>query len=179
MAWTNPRTWVAGEVVTAANMNTHVRDNLTAAFTSAMFDNSTWNCTVDTTGSTGPNDQTIAGDYVRVGPLVNCWGKTLFDGSTNFGGSGAFYTVAMPKALASYIPTGSVSGAVIGEGFLYDQSANDTYVLAVVAYSTAKAIFRFNNVGTTELGVVSSTNPVTMSTADRLSFHLSYPTTGV
>jgi hypothetical protein len=29
MAWTSPRTWVAGEVVTAALMNTHIRDNLT------------------------------------------------------------------------------------------------------------------------------------------------------
>ncbi len=28
MAWTAPRTWVAGEVVTAALLNTHVRDNL-------------------------------------------------------------------------------------------------------------------------------------------------------
>lgn len=32
MAWTSPRTWVAGETVTAAIMNTHVRDNLTALF---------------------------------------------------------------------------------------------------------------------------------------------------
>jgi hypothetical protein len=29
MAWTTPRTWVSGEIVTAALMNTHVRDNLT------------------------------------------------------------------------------------------------------------------------------------------------------
>lgn len=28
MGWTSPRTWVAGETVTAAIMNTHVRDNL-------------------------------------------------------------------------------------------------------------------------------------------------------
>ena len=28
MAWTAPRTWVTGETVTAALMNTHVRDNL-------------------------------------------------------------------------------------------------------------------------------------------------------
>lgn len=28
MAWTSPRTWVAGEVLTAALLNTHVRDNL-------------------------------------------------------------------------------------------------------------------------------------------------------
>ena len=30
MAWTVPRTWVTGEQVTAALMNTHVRDNLLA-----------------------------------------------------------------------------------------------------------------------------------------------------
>lgn len=28
MAWTSPRTWVTSEMVTAAIMNTHVRDNL-------------------------------------------------------------------------------------------------------------------------------------------------------
>lgn len=27
MAWTSPRTWVSGEVITAALLNTHVRDN--------------------------------------------------------------------------------------------------------------------------------------------------------
>ena len=30
MAWTAPRTWVAGEVLTAALLNTHLRDNLLA-----------------------------------------------------------------------------------------------------------------------------------------------------
>ena len=30
MAWTQPRTWVAGELVTAAVLNTHVRDQLLA-----------------------------------------------------------------------------------------------------------------------------------------------------
>lgn len=30
MAWTTPRTWVVGEIVTAALLNTHLRDNLNA-----------------------------------------------------------------------------------------------------------------------------------------------------
>ena len=30
MAWTSPRTWLAGEVLTAALLNTHLRDNLNA-----------------------------------------------------------------------------------------------------------------------------------------------------
>ncbi len=28
MAWTTPRTWVSGEIVTAGNLNAHVRDNV-------------------------------------------------------------------------------------------------------------------------------------------------------
>lgn len=30
MAWTSPRTWTTGELVTAANLNTHIRDQLNA-----------------------------------------------------------------------------------------------------------------------------------------------------
>jgi hypothetical protein len=30
MAWTTPKTWAAGEVLTAANFNAHIRDNLNA-----------------------------------------------------------------------------------------------------------------------------------------------------
>lgn len=46
MAWTTPRTWVAGELVTAALMNTHVKDNLDylytyAAATVQVFDRDT------------------------------------------------------------------------------------------------------------------------------------------
>ena len=37
MSWTTPRTWVAGEVVTAAIMNTHVRDNLSALRSPVTF----------------------------------------------------------------------------------------------------------------------------------------------
>lgn len=37
MSWTAPRTWVAGETVTAAIMNTHVRDNLLAIAPPPMF----------------------------------------------------------------------------------------------------------------------------------------------
>lgn len=34
MAWTTPKTWVAGSVLTAAELNTHVRDNLNVLKTS-------------------------------------------------------------------------------------------------------------------------------------------------
>jgi hypothetical protein len=40
MAWTAPRTWVAGETVTATMMNAHVRDNLLVLKTSIANDGS-------------------------------------------------------------------------------------------------------------------------------------------
>ena len=36
MAFTSPRTWVAGELVTASLLNTHLRDNLNALYGGAM-----------------------------------------------------------------------------------------------------------------------------------------------
>ena len=49
MAWTSPRTWVANEVVTAALMNTHVRDNLSALSTHTH------------TGAAGDGDDVLSG----------------------------------------------------------------------------------------------------------------------
>ena len=63
MAWTAPRTWVTGEVVTAALLNTHLRDNL-----------------VDLDRRTSPNEATVNSgqttsslsftDLATVGPAV-------------------------------------------------------------------------------------------------------------
>ena len=52
MAWTAPRTWVAEEVVTAALLNTHLRDNLLALSTHAH------------SGSAGDGSQTL-GNLVK------------------------------------------------------------------------------------------------------------------
>jgi microcystin-dependent protein len=38
MAWTPPRTWVTGELVTASMLNTHLRDNLLAAVPTGKYE---------------------------------------------------------------------------------------------------------------------------------------------
>ncbi len=54
--WTTPRTWVTGEVVTAGQFNTHVRDNLTHLYTRV-------NTVLGTDGRiTGPLSDTILSD---------------------------------------------------------------------------------------------------------------------
>lgn len=81
MGWTAPRTWVASEIVTAAIMNTHVRDNLLAlnGFVAKTADQSIPSSTVLTNdthllyaiGSTG----TYAGDlYLRATSAANAAG---------------------------------------------------------------------------------------------------------
>ena len=72
MAWSSPRTWTTGELVTAALMNTHIRDNLNALFSPP---GTTASITTDiTTTSTSFEDATgltitftIAGDSVLLG----------------------------------------------------------------------------------------------------------------
>jgi hypothetical protein len=59
MAWTTPRTWSIAEVLTAALMNTHVRDNLNYLKGSPTFDGSITVAVSVTAGVT-----VAAGDYV-------------------------------------------------------------------------------------------------------------------
>lgn len=68
MAWTTPRTWTTGELVTAALMNTHVRDNL-----SDLHQDGTWTPTLTFGGSsTGITYSTQSGGYLKVGRFVLC-----------------------------------------------------------------------------------------------------------
>ncbi len=58
MAWTTPKTWTTGELVTAADLNTHVRDNLTAVFAPSNFQEAVGSSTDFTTTSTSYVDIT-------------------------------------------------------------------------------------------------------------------------
>lgn len=95
MAWTSPRTYVAGELVTAAILNTDIRDNLLALSTWVSF-TPTW------TGS-GSNPSigngTLTGKYVRAGQLV-IFDITLVIGSTTTLGTGD-YSWALPVTAAA------------------------------------------------------------------------------
>lgn len=71
MAWTSPRTWVSGEVLTAALLNTHVRDNLLELNSTT----STWTAyspVWSTTAPATPTFSTQTGRYKQVGKTVVC-----------------------------------------------------------------------------------------------------------
>ena len=67
MAWTSPRTWVASEVVTAAIMNTHVRDNLKAIGDAWTSFTPTW---TGVTTNPAIGNGTLNGQHMVVGKFV-------------------------------------------------------------------------------------------------------------
>lgn len=104
MAWTTPRTWVAGETVTAAIMNTHVRDNLN------------W---LDTRigGRAATNaTQAIAANTITT---ANNGGTAAWTASQD---SGGFVSATGGTTTPITIPTGL--GGIYVVGFHYFQVAN-------------------------------------------------------
>lgn len=113
MAWTAPRTWVAGETVTAALLNVHLRDNLNTFSDPWTAYTPTWTAT--TTNPTLGNGS-IEGAYILVGRLV-IWRMKVVFGSTTSVGSG-LYQFTLP--VTANDGTGHMTG---GEGILRDDSA--------------------------------------------------------
>lgn len=74
MAWTTPRTWSTGEVVTSTIMNTHVRDNLTDLDRRTTSTAATVS-TSQTTTSTSYTDLATTGPAVTV--TIGSTGKAL------------------------------------------------------------------------------------------------------
>lgn len=116
--WTAPRTWVTGESLTSSLMNTHVRDNLLAAFpagTTYTAYTPTWQ-----TSGTAPSygNAVIVARYLQVGKLVNAYGKIAFGSSTTYGTNQWFFAlpvapIANMSTLGSLVARHSATGAIV------------------------------------------------------------------
>lgn len=88
MSWTTPRTWVASEVVTAAMLNTHIRDNLNYLFSSIYPVGSIY---INANVSTNPATLLGFGTWTAFGAgrmMVGFdSGQTEFDSAEETGGS--------------------------------------------------------------------------------------------
>ena len=92
MAFTTPRTWVTGELVTAALLNTYIKDNQTALYAGAM-----------SIASQATNDVIIASSATQLGRTANLGvasggtgASTLTDGGVLLGsGTGAITPMAV------------------------------------------------------------------------------------
>jgi hypothetical protein len=156
MAWTTPRTWVAGETVTAALMNTHVRDNEKAigdAWT-------TWTPTFSG-GISAIGNATVTAKYLQAGKLVIGEVKVTMGGTTSFAAAAISITAPVNFAVTSSL--------AVGPAYMVDVSANLGYVGVATPLSATAFGIGYN-------GTAGATNliPFTWASTDILSFSFTY-----
>lgn len=161
MAWTSPRTWLAGEVLTAALLNTHLRDNLNAIGTWASY---TVSWTASTTNPVLGNG-TLSGKYIQAGKLVIVE-ILLTAGSTTTFGSGLM-SLSLPAAPR-------VSQRQAFTGTFRDVSASDTYPLFGVLTSGTVDLLTTPTTAGNPLRSFGSSTPVTLATGDMIAISGTY-----
>jgi hypothetical protein len=111
MAWTDPRTWLAGEEPTATVLNTHIRDNLKAI-------GDAWQSYTPVWGSSGTapvvGNGSLLGNWISAGKLV-IWRFSFTSGTTSTYGTGN-YTITIPSAMINPVgyPVGSLTIQNVG-----------------------------------------------------------------
>lgn len=122
MAWTAPRTWVSGEIVTAANMNTHVRDNMKAiggadkawcrvynSATQSIPDNAITAVTFDSEQSDVQAMHSTSSNTSRITVPASWGGPYLIGSQVNFAGVAA-------SDIAAAIRINNVNDLIYGTG---------------------------------------------------------------
>jgi len=155
-----PRTWVVGEVVTAALLNQEIRDQFNSFFGAWTSYTPTW-----AGATTNPvlGNGTLTGRYMKVGRTVTVEIK-LTTGSTTTYGSG-IWRWSLPAAAAS-------AHDAVGSAFIGDASAGySTGVAYISASNTDVTVY----VGTPAAGAaVSGTHPQTFAASDRVWITVQY-----
>lgn len=131
MAWSSPRTWATGELVTATLMNQEIRDNFNAAFPLGSVDGA-WPSWTPTLTQTGAVTKTVTyARYMKVGRTT----IAAFDlAVTGTGTASAAVTVSLPV-------TAATSSLKVGAGSIFDTSAGTQFKGVVELASTTTLAF--------------------------------------
>ena len=159
MAYTAPRTWVANETVTAALMNTHIRDNEIALYGT----DSTYTPQIDQGATTNIAKTVNEARYVQVGRIVHVW---VFLTLTAAGTAGSSATVTLPVTAS-----GHAAGAPVGHCLVYDTSTTTRYNGNAEIVSTTTVGFGVDGVNT---GPWGATPNLALASGDQLRFHATY-----
>lgn len=148
MAWTSPRTWVAGEKPTAATFNTHVRDNFKAI-------GDAWTSYTPTATNLTIGNGTLSGGWMQAGKF------TVVRISVTFG-----TTTTVSAAVSFALPaTASAFDQAIA-GWLLDSSAGNTGRVpasgSIMASASTVTVYSSG-------GSLTSTVPFTWATGDKIS----------
>lgn len=136
MAWTTPRTWVAGELVTASMMNTHVRDNMN------FLKQYSW--TVAATVATGTQnnfDPGIVGNTII--KCQNASALTITGFPAGFDGQ----LIRLFNASASSVQTAHNSGGSSAGNKIFNFITAGNTILATPTIINSTALYGYETVG--------------------------------
>lgn len=162
-AWTSPRTWVTNELVTAALMNTHIRDNLLAIFPNG--DGSTTYTPTWSGGSPSIGNGTLTGRYQRTGKRIDLQIQLTGGSTTNWGGATGW---------AFSLPVTAVSDTVYYVGIAHILDSGTGFHTGVALINPGGTTFSINPSTAGTGGVFNSTNPITWATGDEIRINITY-----
>lgn len=173
MAWTAPRTYAVGELLTASMMNTFQRDNFDATLPyGTTWQTYTPQLTATTTNPTLGSGSVQQGTYYRVGKLVAVHVFIKFGTSGVSAGSGT-YEVSLPVSMdltnitTLAVPAGA---SAVGSGHIRDDSAsggNNDLMAGARSSTTVRMHANGQNVG--------DATPIVWAASDSIALMLSYP----
>jgi hypothetical protein len=104
-----PRTWLVGEVVAAATLNTEIRDQFNSMFAAWTAYTPSW-----TSSGTAPNlgNGTLIGRYMKIGRTVICHINMITGSTTTYGTGNYNWTLpsTAANAGASYVGSAHLLG---------------------------------------------------------------------
>lgn len=164
MSWSAPRTWVAGEVVTAALLNAHLRDNL-LEIGDPNF--GTWAPVVTQNAST-PTKTTDNASYSgnAVSDQISGYFHITFTGAAS-GVGGVTMTAPVTPAYA-----GSSYILACGTGLFYDASATQ-YINVTLGLLGGVFVMVANNVAGATFGAINGP-AIVIASGDQMSGQFFY-----
>lgn len=160
MTWSSPRTWVAGETVTASILNTHLRDNFKALSDAWTTFTPTW-----TAATTNPTlgSGTLTGRYLSASKMASVSIEITIGSTTTFG-TGGYLLAGLPAGVTPRVDRAQFDLTV------YDASTTANYKAAAV-WDLTNTRFILAALPTTAGNALSSmtgTVPLTLATGDKL-----------
>lgn len=154
MAWTAPKTWVAGETVTAAQLNAHLRDNLKAI-------TDPWTDYTPTIGGWSLGGATVTGRYTQIGKTVHVSVKCVMGAGMSLGTTPSFS-----------LPVPVKSGVVAAGVAHFDDLGTTAYMGMVDAANSTAYVWGIGTAGTRVH--LTTLWPFTWNVGDVVTFDLTY-----
>lgn len=168
----SPRTWSVGEIVTADQLNTEIRDQFNSMFAAWTVYTPTWTCTTGTAPAIG--NGVLSGRSLKVGRTVDLL-INLIAGSTTTYGSGGFFQFSLPYPAAnlgnsSFAWSGSAMATDTGTAYYPGVSRIFSSGTTIMALSPGTAT------GSTPTEWSNIRPPAAWTATDRMALQIRYET---